>query len=249
LIRIDRKIGNLSIKTIYFSDSDEEDLMAKHVDLVGFQQSVIPRNGLKAKKIIQIDLTRNENDLFKQIGKSNRYKINRAMNKDALYYSFNQRPAEDDIHEFRDFYNEFARNKNTAQCGRFHLQTLKLINDQNGLVIAKVSDDNRQPLCYHVYAADGDRAMMLYSASHYRMSTETSQKNLIGRANRYLHWRNMIEFKKEGYKIYDFGEITNDENVNYFKRSFGGKEVTEYSGYHALTRLGKLVLLYKKMKG
>jgi len=56
-------------------------------------------------------------------------------------------------------------------------------------------------------------------------------RNLVGRANKYLTVKNILHFKEEGYKTFDFGgyaKDTSDESlkgINNYKLLFGGTVV------------------------
>ena len=93
-----------------------------------------------------------------------------------------------------------------------------------------------------MYITDGFRARLLYSASHFR-SYDKNYRALIGRANRFLHWEDMVHLKKYGMSIYDMGGI-GANSIAGFKKGFGGTEVTEYGRYEPRTLLGKLSLRY-----
>lgn len=60
-------------------------------------------------------------------------------------------------------------------------------------------------------------------------------RNLIGRANRFHHWQDMLRFKQAGIRVYDFGgwyQGTTDTEklgINRFKAEFGGTVVTNYN--------------------
>jgi lipid II:glycine glycyltransferase (peptidoglycan interpeptide bridge formation enzyme) len=62
-----------------------------------------------------------------------------------------------------------------------------------------------------------------------------------------LHWKDILEFKKKGYSIYDFGGLALKDdpvlaNIDRFKKSFGGTIVQEYEFYQPRTLLGKILL-------
>jgi hypothetical protein len=88
----------------------------------------------------------------------------------------------------------------------------------------------------HAYLVDPSilRARLLYSASQHLSSNVASERAIIGRMNRYLHFQDMLYFKELNYKVYDMGGYayeTKDEvlqNINKFKDGFGGNLVCEY---------------------
>jgi hypothetical protein len=57
----------------------------------------------------------------------------------------------------------------------------------------------------------------------------------IGNLNRVLHWHSMRAYKPEGFRLYDWGGISQDQNDGRarFKKAFGGEVAEEYSYLHA----------------
>jgi Pyruvate/2-oxoacid:ferredoxin oxidoreductase gamma subunit len=83
-----------------------------------------------------------------------------------------------------------------------------------------------------------DMVVFGHSASHFRFLSDDPivNRNFIGRANRFLHFQDMIYFKELGFKIYDLGGYKLNTtrvdllNVNKFKDGFRG-ELVEQSHY------------------
>jgi lipid II:glycine glycyltransferase (peptidoglycan interpeptide bridge formation enzyme) len=77
---------------------------------------------------------------------------------------------------------------------------------------------------------------------------------MIGRANRLLHWEDILYFKQEGLSYYDFGGWSSDttnlerQKINAFKESFGGVIIPQYSYYVPVSLLGKIFLAARKGK-
>jgi hypothetical protein len=143
-------------------------------------------------------------------------------------------PTRNHIAEFGEFYNGFARSKNLRGC---NIPKMLALNDVNSLAITSAYAESGELLCYHAYIVDGYRARLLYSASHYRNMPDSAHRSLIGRANRYLHWRDISFFKKQYYSIYDFGGLSLNEeaelkSIDEFKMGFGGQVVMEYNFIH-----------------
>lgn len=183
-------------------------------------------------KIINLNIPKEE--LLAQCRKNTKYEVNRAENEGARFQ------IESDINIFADFYNSFAKLKNSPN--------VDLISDKNdiyyrlkkNLVITKAVFEN-EILVMHSYIADNElkRIRLFKTASLYRHENYNMKKSLIGRANRFLHYQDMIYFKNEGFESYDLGgyafntqdvELT---KINEFKDSFGGKLVEE-SNYISL---------------
>ena len=77
---------------------------------------------------------------------------------------------------------------------------------------------------------------------------DSGERNKIGRANRLLHWYEILTLKNLGFKLYDLGGIpldSSDEAKNAiarFKLEFGGKLLVEYSGLLPTNLIGKVLL-------
>ncbi|WP_069472144.1 hypothetical protein [Candidatus Marithrix sp. Canyon 246] len=176
---------------------------------------------------IQIDLTSDEKTLLANCRKNTRYEINRARREGVKFQIGN------DIDEFIKFYNEFALSKNMAQISN---SDLKLFTPK--LYITKALYQE-QILVMHTYLFDDDikRVRLLHSASLFRNCDDSIKHQIIGRANRFLHFEDMLYFKKIGVKVYDFGGYAVDdineerEKINQFKKGFGGKIVKEPNYY------------------
>jgi lipid II:glycine glycyltransferase (peptidoglycan interpeptide bridge formation enzyme) len=95
----------------------------------------------------------------------------------------------------------------------------------------------------------------MYSASLFRESNDGAFRNLIGRANRLLHWDDILFFKNKKYLIYDVGGISIDttdkekQAINKFKSCFGGDMVKEYKSFIPLSIKGWIYLILKKTAG
>jgi lipid II:glycine glycyltransferase (peptidoglycan interpeptide bridge formation enzyme) len=71
---------------------------------------------------------------------------------------------------------------------------------------------------------------------------------MLGRANRYHHWEDMLRFKKSGISVYDFGGWyvgdTDQEKlrINDFKNKFGGQIVKNFNCNYCINIKGSLYL-------
>lgn len=232
------------IGEVYFSD--EYLNKPQNVDVIIYNQATEFRKGCKKFHTLHINLNKNEEKLFSDIRKTYRRDIRKAMEKDKLEVVICQNPTEEDIEEFCDFYNIFAKNKNLSKSSVMKLKSLK---EKKGLMINFTQDKDGNKLCYSVNIIDGNRARGLYGASYFRMEIDKKQRNLIGRANKYLYWTEIKFLKEAGYKIYDLGGVTLDKkneemnNIDFFKIGFGGDVITEYNYCEAKNILGRLYKL------
>ena len=124
-----------------------------------------------------------------------------------------------------------------------HKINLSYIQNRNIILTCVLKAGN--PLVWHSYFVYGNRCRPIYSASHYRYTNDTQMRSLIGRANRWLHWQDMLKFKEIELCNYDWGgwHTGNDSvllKINKFKESFGGVQTTVYDARYGITLLGRL---------
>ncbi|HEX2826072.1 MAG TPA: hypothetical protein VHP37_06985 [Burkholderiales bacterium] len=197
--------------------------------------------GARSSRFLSLvsDLTADERALMARLGNTNRYKINRANNRDGLTAEFLAAPAAR-LEEFRAFYDAFAGQKKLAPSYRRGLEASCAAGQ---LVLSAASRDGRR-IVWHAYVTSGGSAALLHSASHFR-AEDGVDRALVGRANRWLHWKDMLEFKAAGYRRYDWGGMFEDESVaaqasiNNFKREFGGDPIESYNCTMARTVKGR----------
>lgn len=247
------KMG-IKIADVYFFE-DEDLALDNPTDIVFYlQRSDKTKNSTDFHTLL-FDLLKDEKALFSEINRTTKYHINRAVKNDnikCLYYM----PTREDILEFADFYNVLAGSKKLPEC---NLDKLDALSAKNGLVFTKALDESGNALSCHAYIVDKKRARLLYAASHFRQTDDNNYKALIGRANKYLHWSDIVNFKKEGYLTYDFGGIAISDqekpeiqNIARFKKAFGGEETHEYNLIEGRSLLGKVLvkiyILLQKLK-
>src|SRR5256885_12845011 len=133
------------------------------------------------------------------------------------------------LDEFQAFYDAFAAQKSVAPCYR---QWLLAACKARQLVLTSASR-NGEALVWHAYLTSGKAAWLQYTGSCFR-NKENDYRALVGRANRWLHWKEMLQFKEMGITRYDWGGVFEDESVpenagiNKFKKDFGGQQVRTY---------------------
>ena len=188
-------------------------------------------------KTLHNNLLEDENDLFSKIAKNTKYEINRAK-KEGVETKIAS------LDEFLPFFNDFAPIKHLKKLTSNNLKAYS-----ESLVITKAFLDD-VVFAMHAYVMDREegRARLLYSATVNR-NTSTIDLNLVGRANRLLHWNDMLMFKELGLSIYDCGEVVGDieaketQEIDVFTMPYGGVFVEEPHYEHR-----KLVLLKKLLK-
>ncbi|MGH9730010.1 MAG: hypothetical protein ACRD4V_15655 [Candidatus Acidiferrales bacterium] len=138
----------------------------------------------------------------------------------------------DNLDEFRRFHNDFAAAKGT------YLADEGLIEGYKDKLVVTYAALEKKILAAHAYLCDREAATVrLLLSSNVRL-TERIDANFIGRANKFLHFKDMLHFKESEYLVYDFGGFAYNtsekqrQGINAFKQSFGGKLV-ENSDYQS----------------
>lgn len=188
------------------------------------------------------NLTVDGEAILARFSKECRYEIRRADSRDGLQMDILVEPKAR-LEEFCQFYESFARQKALGPLGRPWLTSAC---DAGRLVLSAAVQD-RDALVWHAYLVAGKTARLQHSSSHFR-DRSRSQRALVGRANRWLHWKDMERFKEMGMERYDWGGLFEDESaperagINEFKRGFGGRYERTYDCTVPLTLRGHMWL-------
>jgi hypothetical protein len=220
---------------------DEEPPAAPAVDVLTFRGRQAPLGCDESSPFLSLvhDLEVDREKLFATFDSTARYEVRRAQSRDRLSAAFFTEPGAA-LEAFCAFYDEFAKHKSLPPAYR---RALSAMRDAGSLVLTAASRDG-EPLVWHAYVTDGRTAALLHSASHFR-AAGTANRALVGRANRWLHWRDMLAFKEMGVATYDWGGLFEDESVpeqasiNRFKRRFGGRPHRAYTCVAMLTIKGR----------
>lgn len=233
MLSISRRKWGVKFHDVFFAQDPRHNLQDSH--FTHFSQASTLLDGFVPCSTKIVSLRNNEGSLFNALSSNTRYKIRRAE-REGIEVSHTCNPSHDEITKFRDFFNSFADLK-----GRPHCNTDKLagLRDASSLIFTYAANDQRSRLVAHAYIADKNlgRLRLLYSASLFRSTQNTQERNYIGRANRFLHWQDMLMAKNVGFYLYDLGGFPINHSdpeknaIARFKNEFGGELVTEYSGF------------------
>jgi len=202
-------------------------------------QSVRPVFGFhrEAKFTIITDLKPAAESILAQFEKNTQYEVRRAM-KDGVQFEVVVERS-----EFHNFFGEFALSKNLPAMEGRQLAAYW----PNLIVTGALLDVKWAAMHSYLYDGHKKRAVLLHSASLFRNEGESQKRSMIGRANRLLHYQDMLRLKERGAELYDFGGYAKDTQdpdlagINDFKAGFGGV-IIEESNYIS-------VLLHTLRKG
>lgn len=176
---------------------------------------------------IELDLEQDKQTIFSNFSKSYRQQIRKAE-EDGITIETNS-----DVETFVEFFNRFAVRKGTFSTSRD-----RTIEKKNYLVIS-FAKHNEKIIAAHSYLIDRDLKILRHHQTSTARFEDNLNKNFVGQANKYLLATNLIAFKDEGFKIFDFGGYANkttDESllgINNYKLKFGGK-IVECKNYYSV---------------
>ena len=198
-----------------------------------------------------VDLTEDPGKLLAGMNSATRNEVRRGY-RDPIVVEFDANPTIATAEEFYTFYDQFARAKKLPSANWMRLGSMQA---SGSLLLSRVKDTEGHVLVWHCYMRDRSRARLLHSASIYRLNHAKERERLLSRANRHLHWRDMLALRELGVATYDFGGWYAGEtdtaklNVNIFKEGFGGRVVDLHNTYHGVTMKGRLAVQLHRWRG
>jgi hypothetical protein len=180
---------------------------------------------------LKIDLTKSPDEIFRAFARNTRAQIRKSVDLDDFRFDFLERPGSAELDEFVAFYDAFADSK---QLPRLHLPRVLGHLESGFLSLTRVVGQGRT-LVWHANVRYQTHVGMMFSASHWRTEDSPESRKMIGRANRRLHWEELLHFKQQGHHSYDFGgwyEGSADQQkllINRFKEEFGGKKALVFT--------------------
>jgi hypothetical protein len=190
-----------------------------------------------------VDITPSPGELLQSLGKTTRYEIARAKERDGIETELMLAPMSDDVLRFVEYYDAFAASKGIPRIRRAQFEAFA---EAGKLIISIARNGERGPLAAHAYLFDHARARLTHSASLFRLEDDSKERRLIGRANRLLHWDDILRLRQLGVTSYDMGGwYTKGQDdvllkINSFKKEFGGTVVDEWDAYRPETARGWL---------
>jgi lipid II:glycine glycyltransferase (peptidoglycan interpeptide bridge formation enzyme) len=235
--------SGLKIAELYFNESAPA---PGAVDVVRYQFRTEPMQGTCTYRFhsIFIELEQDPDQLLARMSRRTREVIRQALKNPDATFRFRPTPAPEVVEEFSQFYHEFARERALPRLSRVRLDAMQRAG---ALTLSSMIAPDGAMLVWHAYVRTTEWSRLLYSASLFR-SVDKDRAKLLSRANRCLHWMDMMEFRERGSKIYDFGgwyggrEDAVKLGINRFKEGFGGRVVELFSTDQARTLKGMLAV-------
>ncbi|HLH40251.1 MAG TPA: hypothetical protein VKX39_13965 [Bryobacteraceae bacterium] len=198
-----------------------------------------------------IDLSEDPDKLFGRMNAMARRHVRKAA-ADPVTAVFHSDPSRALAEQFETFYSEFARAKQIPGVNRARIDAMRA---EGRLCLSRIDNAQGSALVWHAYFRDRGWARLLHSASVYRLDHSKDKEAELARANRLLHWRDMLALRELGVTTYDLGgwyagsQDTAKLKINQFKESFGGRVIDLHNTYDAVTMKGRLAVQLHRWKG
>jgi hypothetical protein len=194
---------------------------------------------------ILIDLTAPEEELWNTISSQTR-KVIRQSTREAVAIESVSEISEDIWNEFLASYQKLWGRKHNA--GALGVGQIRELIRQDRYALTRSRTPEGDILSWHFYVRTPDRVRLHTTISNMDPTRDSKWNNRVGRVHRLHHWQDMLQFKREGARIYDFGGVyrgTDDQeqmNIARFKQLFGGHFADTYDAVVPLTLKGRLAL-------
>jgi hypothetical protein len=189
---------------------------------------------------IYINLNKDKEQLFKDLHSTFRYEIRRSEKED-FSIEYNWHPTLDDCEKLTQSFTQFAIQKKIPPIS---LKQIDAIRGVKKLCISKIFC-NKEEILTHIYLHDNNRIILLNSF-HNLLYT---RKNIRGYSNKFLHWNDILMFKKKGLNIYDVGGIGSSyPGITDFKLNLGGEVVKNYRYITTSLPIRTILSLYKSFQ-
>lgn len=253
MLRIPDKSHFYSFERIMFPSSDDIDISKTDVTRYMRFKEKIPlfSNGIEdIDSTLITDLRLTDEKILQQFSQTVRYEIKRSLKEEIKISFFTHDDLRNKFSLVEDFKNTFLN-----YCEISHNQSLKKVYDEKKIIsyidnqcvlLSKAEFANG--MVYHMYLYEKNDALLLYSASDYRKNE--IDRDLAGRANKLLHYKDILYFKADGLSYYDWGNVASFDapnGIDKFKMSFGGIRRKVYSYFVGNSLLGKFLVFSKKL--
>ncbi len=233
----DRRKWGIRIRDVFFAKTGAP-VPAQGADLLFHLQTDAPGVDGAPFYTSIVDLDQDEKALFDGLHKSFRYEIRRAQDKDVLDCHIAP-PSPAALDAFFAFYDAFAQARGLPGANRAKLHGLSSLGL---LCLAEVRDAQGACVAAHLYLQTPQRVRLYHSAGQ---QGEQADRQLVGRANKLLHWKALQHFQAHGLREYDMGGLGMSDAMkalDQFKQQFGGRTVLEYNRIEAASLRGQVLL-------
>lgn len=231
MLKISYKVKGVPLNEIWFSSKISIDKLLLSKFYCYRDSTVnIESVGLKKEKKYTLinDLTKDKDKIFSKF-KSN---VRNEIRKFDKIEEFTSTSSYDSKLLFIKFYSHFAKAKGLP------IVEEKSINkyNKNLFYISGYLEGTLTNMQVYILDKESGTVRLLHSISTLYKEEDKYRHSKIGWINRYLHWHTMLHFKKEGFKIFDWGGYTNNPNsplagIDKFKEAFGGDKIAIYNYY------------------
>ncbi len=242
------KRHSVRIADLFFDEAAAGD----SVDVLRFNQWSKPVPGLRVPPFhtVVLDVRAAPQELLENMDKGTRYEIRRAEKEWTGYACFGGARAEEAVDLFRSAYDDFAEAKGLPAL---NVPKVKAMAASGALELSCALLDGAE-MAWHAYYRNSTQAVLLHSVSAYRQCSDVAFRQQVGRANRYLHWRDILRFREVGIASVDFGGWFGDSadaglrSVSKFKEDFGGRVVETFNSMLGVTPGGKMAVWYIRFR-
>lgn len=254
LVIVTYKKYGLFISEVWFPDSNWRQIKSDIVRLRCIEDNKILRTKEMRNATIQhslyTDLTKSEEILYSEIKSKNfKYEIRRSErdNIEIRYLSAKEILQEEDLmSRFKKCYDKMFAQK--GKNASMNLNAMRSYANENALLMSIAYLDG-EPVVFHSYVRGDNRVRFFHSCSTFRSEPQLAQ--IIGRANKRLHWEDWKYLKERGVQLYDWGGVfafDSEDGIDKFKMTFGGKPIDYYNATIPTSFAGKILLKIKKMR-
>jgi len=231
----------LKIQTIYFANdlvSSKEDI-DKYIQYFGEY-----KKGENYFYTSIIDLRETEEIIRSNIRKSYLHLINQAKKKFDIEIKYQDKPSPDQLAYFTKIYNDISEKK-----GYEFIQFDQLLRIKNQILISYALY-KKDILSGQLYIYDKKRIRLLNSFIINNLNISDEMKIIIGSANKYQHYSDILYSKKLKFEIFDLGGLFNynylAKGITFFKLGFSNNIEISKNFIIANTFKGKTILFLKK---
>ena len=247
-----KKIIFSIVKVIFDASEDLRNIIKADIINV-FYSDYPPKESLFLYKsttyTARIDLQQSIDNIRDYFTKTIRNEISRAKREGVnvkVYLPKEIASSHSLVDYFLCEYKKFCKiEKYSKIVNYFDSDEILKLAEQNNVYITEASFNDGK--VFHIYYCDEKNTMLKFS---FFSNKENTDKNVIGRANKYLHYYDICMFKNIGLINYDWGgifDINNPNGIDKFKLSFGPTTYVVYCYYQGKTILGKLIVLVFKI--